>query len=905
MKKYYLALMMLVNCAFFNLSAQQKKALTLEDVMKFKQIRETVISDNGSWLAYSIKLDRGNGELIIQSSSSERKYSVERGIKPIFSLNEQWLSTVIEPDFIDLDKSEKDRPRNNLGIINLKNGVTETIVEVKSSEFTKNSGWIAVHFFEKKDTSKNAKPKKNIGSRLLVKNLTLNFSDTLDFVHSYSIDSLSNYIAYSVSDTNKNNNGLYFYDLKKKIFEVIDKEKNSFIDGLKWNKDQELLYTKTFLIKDDKKDSAVVYLWSKEKSNKIAESSQLITDWYIPSENTLNWTEDGTKIFFGIKPVIKNKKAEPEKNKKKNPYDFEEILSKSEIDVWHWNDPLIKSNEIKEWKSKEKFSYTTLFDKKSKRIIYLTDLSIPNLIVNKNNNVGLLSSEIPYQKLKTWDGNYADYYVTDYNNGEKNLVARKLSDRVYLSPHGKYVLFFERGDWYIYSIKSRSTKNITENVKANFADEDNDTPSEPNSYGIGGWTKEDESIFIYDKYDIWKYNTESDYISCLTDHYGRQNKLTLRIQKLDKDKQFYDKQEQILLTGFNHKTKSTNLFSANITKKGINTLTNENKKYSFTAKAAKSDKIIFTRESYDEYPDLWFSTMKFENPIKVTDLNSQLEKYAWGSSTLIEWNSIDGKKLDGAVILPTDFAAGKKYPVLIYFYEISSHRVHEFNEMVVNHRPNFPFYASNEYIIFLPDVKYDVARPGYSAIKCIMPGIQKLIDLGWADPNGIALHGHSWGGYQTAFMVTQTDLFACAIAGAPVGNMTSAYSGIRWGTGLARQFQYEKSQSRIGGTLWNKTISYIENSPVFFADKINTPLLLMHGDEDDAVPWYQSIEIYLALRRLGKDCIFLQYRKEPHHPRKYANKLDYSIKMKEYIDFYCKGASQPEWIKNGIPYNGN
>jgi dipeptidyl aminopeptidase/acylaminoacyl peptidase len=207
--------------------------------------------------------------------------------------------------------------------------------------------------------------------------------------------------------------------------------------------------------------------------------------------------------------------------------------------------------------------------------------------------------------------------------------------------------------------------------------------------------------------------------------------------------------------------------------------------------------------------------------------------------------------------------------------------------------------------LFLPDVRFEVGRPGFSAAKAIVPGVQKLVDLGIAAPEAVGLHGHSWSGYQTAFIVTQTDLFAAAIAGAPVSNMTSAYSGIRWESGMARQFQYEKSQSRLGGSLWEARNRYIDNSPVFFADRINTPLLIMHGDDDGAVTWYQSIEFYLALRRLEKDAIFLQYRGEPHHLQKYPNKLDYAIKMKEYFDHYLKGAPAPAWIEQGVPYRGD
>jgi dipeptidyl aminopeptidase/acylaminoacyl peptidase len=256
------------------------------------------------------------------------------------------------------------------------------------------------------------------------------------------------------------------------------------------------------------------------------------------------------------------------------------------------------------------------------------------------------------------------------------------------------------------------------------------------------------------------------------------------------------------------------------------------------------------------------------------------------------------------LIKPGNYEAGKKYPVLVYYYRFFSNRLYDFNRVELTHRPCFPYYASHGYAIFLPDIRFDVGNPGYSATKCLVPGVQKIIDMGVADPEAICLHGHSWSGYQTAFAITQTDIFACAIAGAPVSNMTSAYSGIRWGSGLARQFQYEKSQSRIGGSLWEARDKYIENSPVFFADRIETPLLIMFGDEDDAVPWYQGIELYLAMRRLGKDCIFLQYRKEPHHPKTYANKLDCTLRYKEYLDHYLKKEPAAEWISKGIPYTG-
>jgi dipeptidyl aminopeptidase/acylaminoacyl peptidase len=256
------------------------------------------------------------------------------------------------------------------------------------------------------------------------------------------------------------------------------------------------------------------------------------------------------------------------------------------------------------------------------------------------------------------------------------------------------------------------------------------------------------------------------------------------------------------------------------------------------------------------------------------------------------------------IIKPYGYDSTKSYPLLVYFYEKFSDRKHRFEQPGIHHRPCFPVYNSSGYVIFLPDIIFREGFPGQSAIDCIMPGVKMLINKGIADPDKLAIWGHSWSGYQTAYMVTQLNDFKAAVAGAPVGNMTSAYSGIRLGTGLARQFQYEKFQSRIGGTIWDSLDSYIRNSPVFFAKNMNTPLLIMHGDVDDAVPWEQSIELYLAMRRLDKNCIFLQYRNEPHWPGRYPNKVDYAVKMKEFFDHYVLGTPMPEWIRSGKEYRG-
>jgi dipeptidyl aminopeptidase/acylaminoacyl peptidase len=413
------------------------------------------------------------------------------------------------------------------------------------------------------------------------------------------------------------------------------------------------------------------------------------------------------------------------------------------------------------------------------------------------------------------------------------------------------------------------------------------------------------AIFVYDKYDIWRIPTNGGQPACITSGRGREAHVVYRVIDLDPREESIEPGAPLLLDAYHDLEKHDALYSVGPTGGELRRLYGTGKhSLGFIAKAEEADRVLFTRERYDEFPDLWVSNTELEVPRRLTDANPQIENYAWGSAELVEWHSADGIPLQGILIKPGDYEPGKRYPVLVYYYRFFSQRLNLFNEPVVNHRPSFPVYASNGYAVFLPDIRFTVGQPGFSATKCLVPGVQKLIDMGIADPEAIGLHGHSWSGYQTAFVITQTNIFAAAVAGAPVSNMTSAYSGIRWGTGLARQFQYEKSQSRIGGSLWEYPERYVENSPVFFADRIETPLLIQFGDEDEAVPWYQGIELYLACRRLDKNCIMLQYRGEPHHLKKYANKLDYSIKMKEFFDHWLKGEPAPEWMTEGVPYRG-
>ncbi len=892
----FLAIILLLSGSLLSL-AQDKKALTVEDMMKFRQINSPLISNDGAWVVYTAKPDRGDPEVVVRSTTGSTEFIMKQAEKPVISENSNWLAAVKTPPAEVALKAKKDKePKTGMILLNTSTGSQHTIDSVKTFQFSNDCRWMLHQHFR--------------DSTLVLHSLEGEDSASFRRVTEFAFDSLSHYLAFVVEDTGTYGNGLYIKDLEAFSEEAVPvyADSSTWAGELSWNNlTGQLAFLAGKSGKKGRKENASLQLWpSEDKNYTVLADSDLQEGWKIHPANHLEWSKDGTKLFLGIKPdsEIIPPKAEEEADSAKQLYDLETILSDRGVDVWHWNDPYINTHQKKLWKKEKDRVYTGVYHLPHKKFIALADREMPELDYQSGNTLLLGSSMLPYAKRATWDGRYRDYFLVDTESGIKKKILEEQEHTVSLSPDGKFLVYYREKHWHLLNTATLEPGCLTDGIEVPFADEDWDYPADVPGYGTGGWLDRSSGVLIYDKFDIWLFPTNGGEAICLTEGLGRQEQYQFRIRKLDKKKEYFEPKETIYLSAYNDQKKNTALFSMKAGLTGLEKIFEGQKKYSLIAKAKEADKLIFTRQSYTEFPDLWVSDLKFKKPVKISDVNPQVKEFAWGKAELVEWNSIDGTPLQGILIKPENAEPGKKYPVLVYYYRFFTNRLYDFNHVAVNHRPCFPFYASNGYAIFLPDIRFDVGTPGYSATKCLVPGVQKLIDMGVANPDAICLHGHSWSGYQTAFAITQTDIFTCAIAGAPVSNMTSAYSGIRWESGLARQFQYEKSQSRIGGSLWDSRDKYIENSPVFFADRINTPLLIQFGDEDGAVPWYQGIELYLAMRRLGKDCIFLQYQGEGHHLKKYANKLDYTLKFKEYLDHYLKGEPAADWIKEGVPYRG-
>jgi dipeptidyl aminopeptidase/acylaminoacyl peptidase len=929
--------------------------LTFLDLMKFRQIRDASISQNGEWVAYSLVPDRGDPEAVVRSTTSKTEYRIERGVVPEVSADESWAVAALEPTLEEREKAkvekgetksdDGDEPKKGLAIVELATGGETRIDRVESFALSADGRWLAYKMYEEESDDETTdeftgepvesgepeleedeeKPKEELGTTLVLRELASAEQITIEHVIGFAFAEETPILGVGVSAPEGEGNRAMVYDLSGEApttttLHAVD---NSRYTHLSWAREAEhLAFVSAVVDEDGEPGDAELWVWTGgDEARRVASKDDAPDGFTLPSKNELQWSRDGQRLFFGFKPVedadtdTDADEGEGEEEAPFDPYDVEAILEDRGVDVWHWKDPRIIPNQKERWEEHEKDRvFRTVVHLDDGLVVPLADREMPLVLPSDSPNTALGFADVPYLREITWDGRFADLFVVDLRTGERTAVARRVAAGRWrtgsLSPDGGSVLFYLDGDWHLFDVKAGETRNLTADLGVSFADQDWDYPADPPGYGHSEWYADSSAVMLYAKYDIWKIPIgRPDPLRggapfSLIGSPDRSRETVYRVVDLDPETDTIDPRAPSLILGYHDREKHDGFFGFEGDFELVELYGDGNHRLKFVAKAEKADRVLFTRERYDEFPDLWVADRGFANPTRISDANLQIAEFAWGAAELVEWTTDDGVELQGVLIRPTNLEPGTRVPVVVYYYRFFSDRLHLFNEPVVNHRPSFPVYASHGYAVFLPDIRFQVGRPGPSATSCLVSGVQKLVDMGIADPDAIGLHGHSWSGYQTAYVVTQTDVFAAAVAGAPVSNMTSAYSGIRWGTGLARQFQYERSQSRIGGSLWEVPQLYIENSPVFFADEISTPLLIQFGDEDEAVPWYQGIELYLACRRLDKDCIMLQYRGEPHHLKQYANKLDYSIKMKQFFDHHLKGEPAPEWMTDGVPYRG-
>jgi dipeptidyl aminopeptidase/acylaminoacyl peptidase len=896
-------------------SFSQKKILDHPDFEIWKTIKSPSISPDGNHIMYSLEKGEKDNFFKIKDKKSNLIFAHNRASKGVFSYDSQFAFFTIKPwkDSITELKRKKVKknklPKDSLGIYDLKSKSLTKIGNIKSYKTPlKWSGFIAYQFevntkkkeTKKKDTITKKKKTKKVseknGYHLVLRNLATKKQDTFKFVTQYTFAEKGKFLAFtSTGKTKKDESNVHVYDLENdKLIEVYQNKKAKYYQ-LNFSKTGKNL---AFIVDTDTTKTQLrsneLYRWSTNSklAEKLVYNTKTPKGYKVSSNGKISFSKDETKLFFGLSTpeIVKD-----------TTLISDEIVN---VEVWDYNEPRLYTVQELQVKNDQKKSYQTVINLKNKKLVQIANTTYPNARLGSEGNAtyALLENPTPYQLQSQWDAlRLKDIAIVNVETGERKKIITKISaSSTRISPNGSYVFGYDnvKKTWFTYKIATATYKELTANKV--FYNELHDTPSTPRAYGTAGWTKNDESLVLYDRFDVWKFNPDTGKGIKITN--GREKNTVYRYVKLDREEQFLNPKSKWVFSTFNEKTKASGYYQYNSKNNKGKQLIEGDYNFSRIHKAVLDDAIIYTRESFIEFPNIRFSDLNFKKTTVISDANPQQKEYNWGTNELVNWTSLDGKKLTGMLVKPENFDPNKKYPMLVNFYERSSDGLHRHRLPSPGRSSiNYSFYTSRGYVIFNPDVYYREGYPGESAYNCVIPGITSLIEKGFIDKDNIGAQGHSWGGYQVAYLVTKTDIFKAVESGAPVVNMISAYGGIRWWTGLSRQFQYEHTQSRIGGTPWEFPSRYIENSPIFSIDKINTPLLIMHNDADGHVPWYQGIEFFTALRRLGKPSWFLNYNGEPHWPLKMQNRKDFNIRMAQFFDYYLKGAQKPVWMEKGVP----
>jgi dipeptidyl aminopeptidase/acylaminoacyl peptidase len=876
-----------------------------------------------------------------------------RLLRPVFTADSRFLVFSTEPTKAEVTKAKKEKkkpeemPKNGLSIMDLATGTVTRIERVKTFRVPEDGSGFIAYLMEGSQPAApspartetgpapaaspepgapaagaspepspapsteagtpvpaprpagRSRGKKEYGTELVLRNTATaterKFSDVLDFTISKDAKTL----VFTTSSRKEDTNGVYAVATESDAAPTTLLTGKGKYQRLTWDEDNTQL---AFI--SDKEDANAkqpkfrVYHWNRkdpQATEIVAITSPGFRKEFVVSERAnLSFSLDGSHLFFGTAPP-----PEPEKNPDDEIPADEKVL----VDLWRWNDDYVQPIQKVRAEQDRNRSYRAVYDLEAKKFVQLADDKMENIAPSNDGSYAIGSDNRKYRVTSDYDPGFTDYYLVNTSDGSRKPLLTKQRGNVSLSPNAKYAIYFDGKDWYSYAINGGSTVNLTKDIKVNFYNEENDTPSTPGSYGIAGWTKDDTDVLIYDRYDVWRVSPDGSAATNLTDGVGRKESTTLRYVRLDPRERSIDPDKPLLLAAENQETHDSGFYRDKVNSTALpQKLLMAAKDFNNPTKAKDADVLILTASRFDQFPDVWVTNSTFRELKRVSNGDAQRAAYTWGTAELVSFKNTDGVPLKGLLLKPENFDAKKKYPMIVYIYEKLSQGLHQFRNPGPGTSINPTYYVSNGYLVYMPDIVYTIGYPGQSALKCVLPGIQAVVDKGYVNESAIGIQGHSWGGYQIAYMVTQTNRFKAAAPGALVANMTSAYSGIRWGTGLPRQFQYERSQSRIGGSLWEYPLRFLDNSPIFRADRVETPLLMIHNDEDDAVPWYQGIEYFLALRRLGKEAYMFSYNGEKHGLRKRINQKDYTRRLQEFFDHFLKGAPAPEWMEKGIPY---
>lgn len=625
------------------------------------------------------------------------------------------------------------------------------------------------------------------------------------------------------------------------------------------------------------------------------------------SSSRLTFNANATQVFFYVEKDEQLKKS---------------AVPMAKVNVWNYQDAQLQTQQMRQINNVKR--YAAVFNMESNIMIRLQQDQDSHIWepfeAHPSYVMGFRSNFQHKEALSDDDETFGNaYFFVDTRNGVRTNLGDHFSGYSSFSPGGKYIISFDRkeGHYYCYDIQKGRAIKITAKIPVPLYIQE-DHPDVAEAIGMAGWLEGETAVLIYDRYDIWKVDpTGVKQPKNLTQGLGNRNRIRFRYLNLSRKKDpGIISTKELVLSAFDEWTKDNGFYQLSMGPDlKLERLIMGPTTYFFyyksmgptlsgicdpelPLKANSADRYLLKQMSASQYPNL-VVTNNFRDFTTITQLAPQKD-YSWFNTELLQWKLADGTPMEGILYKPENLDTTKKYPVIFFYYESLSDALNLYLFPVfTGGSMNIPWFVSNGYIVCAPNIHFKTGFPGESSFNSVMSAAQHLLKRSYIDRNRMGIQGHSFAGYQTNYIVTRTNLFAAASAGAGVSNLVSAYGGLL-PNGASKHSFYERRQGRLGATLWEKEDLYVRNSPIFNANKVKTPLLLLHNSEDNAVPFAQSLEWYTALQSLGKKVWMLQYDGEGHVLRNTINKKDWSIRLMQFFDHYLKGKPMPVWMSQGV-----
>jgi dipeptidyl aminopeptidase/acylaminoacyl peptidase len=882
---------------------------------RWNKIERQVISNDGNWIAYETTPLKGDGFVCIFNVLTNKTDTIQRGKAPMFNGHSTLLLIKITPGYdtlrnCEFNKVEKTKwPKDSLYILDLSTQKSLKVAKLKQYKLSDDGGRVAYLTeaakispakkkwycpFQKKE---QPAPKSN-GGLLVVLNNSLEKEFEKKQVTEFEFTSKGEWLSFITHQKVKSDSfSLQFYDFNAKNSHQLKNETAYKLPA--WSPD---LSKVAFLSSSDSskiKQYTLHYMSTSDWVDWVIGDSltkEIDTTKGISENREPLFSKQGNYLFFGVANRVKVVKD--------TLLDSEKVL----LDIWHYQDDRIQPQQLVQLKEDLKKNDLYVLDIEHKKILRISNDTL-RVYVDKNQmgDFLLATSNQSYAIQSQWSSPaLEDVYRIHLPTGEIRLIKAALGFGGALSPKGRFYSYFDANskNHFLVDMEKNTESCVTCEVKNVTWHEDvNGQPMLEGPIRDLQYVAGEDNFIVSSEFDIWNYSLETKKLTCLTENEGALNGIRLSLTKWESDSVYVDLND-CYIRGLNTITKASHIFSFQNHNGHVDFREVYQTDHSITSllKSKNNKQIMLRKMSISQYPEISLMDSSFSEEKIISNTNPQQKDYNWATVELVKWKGYDGTSLEGLVYKPEDFDSTKRYPLIIYYYELNADNLHNHNAPRPSSSTINPVeYASAGYLVFIPDIRYKAGYPAKSAFNCIMSGTDFILKKYPVDSLKMGLQGQSWGGYQTAQLITMTTRYAAAMAGAPVGNMFSAYGGIRWGSGLNRQFQYESTQSRIGKTIWEAQDAYIENSPLFHLPNVSTPLLLMHNDMDGSVPWYQSIEIYNGMRRINKPCWLLNYNNDDHNLTKMPNKMDLSIRMRQFFDHFLLNKPAPSWITDGLP----